>query len=160
MAIMSSTQAAASWEIRPATEADAAEISSVLTAAAIAAWGEFLGADRIKRATIDLRHPADLVAADAEGVLAFVAWDAATGEIVRLYTHPRAWGRGAGRALLDRALDALRAAGRTQAWLNTEERNSRTRAFYLRQGWREEGPPRVRIWHGAPLREPRYVRDL
>ena len=100
------------------------------------------------------------VAVDAERVVGFVAWDAATGEILRLYTHPRAWGGGAGRALLDRALDALRDAGCRQAWLNTEERNERARRFYERHGWREEGPPRVRDWHGARLREPRYVRDL
>jgi hypothetical protein len=40
------------------------------------------------------------------------------------------------------------------------ERNERARRFYERHGWREEGPPRVRDWHGARLREPRYVRDL
>ena len=67
---------------------------------------------------------------------------------------------GAGRALLDRALDELRAAGCTQAWLNTEARNERARRIYERLGWREEGEPRVRDWHGAELVEPRYVRDL
>ena len=62
--------------------------------------------------------------------------------------------------MLARAEDALRAAGRTQAWLNTEERNTGARAFYEARGWRIEGPPRVRDWHGAALREPRYVKDL
>ena len=100
------------------------------------------------------------MAVDAEGVLGFVAWDADTGEILRLYTHPRGQGRGAGRALLERALEALREAGRTQAWLNTEERNEGARRFYESNGWREDGPARVRDWHGARLREPRYVRDL
>jgi GNAT superfamily N-acetyltransferase len=132
----------------------------VLTAAGVAAWGGFLGAERIEAATRGAEHPADLLAVDDDGVLGFVAWDAATGEILRLYTHPRAWGRGAGRALLDRALDALREAGCRRAWLNTEERNERGRGFYERHGWREEGPPRVRDWHGAQLCEPRYVKDL
>jgi ribosomal protein S18 acetylase RimI-like enzyme len=139
---------------------DAPAISELLTASGVAAWGAFLGADRVKEATAGREHPADLVAVDDEGVLAFVAWDVVTGEIVRLYTHPRAWGRGAGRALLDRALDALRAAGLTQAWLNTEERNVRARDFYERHGWRQDGTARVRDWHGARLREPRYVKDL
>ena len=102
----------------------------------------------------------DLVAVDDEGVFAFVAWDTDTGEILRLYTHPRGWGRGAGRALLEHALQALRAAGRTQAWLNTEERGERTRRFYERNGWRESGTARVRDWHGATLREPRYIKKL
>ena len=149
-----------SWEIRPAAPEDAAAVSDVLTAAGVAAWGGFLGEERIEGATRGVRHPADLVAVDEEGVFGFVSWDADTGEITRLYTHPRAWGHGAGRALLDRALDALRAAGRSQAWLNTEERNERARRFYERHGWREDGPARVRSWHGAELREPRYVRDL
>jgi GNAT superfamily N-acetyltransferase len=105
-------------------------------------------------------HPADLVAVDDEGVLAFVAWDVATGEILRLYTHPRGWGKGAGGALLDRALAALRHAGCTRAWLNTEERDERARRFYEHRGWRAQGPACERPWHGARLREPRYVIDL
>jgi GNAT superfamily N-acetyltransferase len=131
-----------------------------LTAAGVAAWAPFLGEERIRAATTGAEHPADLVAVDDEGVFAFVAWDAETGEIQRLFTHPRGSGRGAGRALLERALDALRAAGRTQAWLNTEERNEGARRFYEHTGWREEGEARVREWHGARLREPRYVKDL
>jgi hypothetical protein len=27
-------------------------------------------------------------------------------------------------------------------------------------GWVEDGPPRVRHWHGARLVEPRYVKRL
>ena len=92
-------------------------------------------------------------------MFAFVAWDAATGEILRLFTHPRGQSRGAGAALLDRALGALREVGRTQAWLNTEERNEGARAFYERNGWRVEGPPRVRDRHGVRLCEPRYVKE-
>lgn len=149
-----------SWKLRPATEADGEAIGAVMTAAGLAAWGHFLGRDRIEAATRDRRHPADLVAVDKEGVLAFVAWDAETGEISRLYTHPRGSGNGAGRALLDRALDALRAAGCTQAWLNTEERNREARRFYERLGWVQDGSVRVRDWHGMRLREPRYVRPL
>jgi ribosomal protein S18 acetylase RimI-like enzyme len=151
---------ASAWTLRAPTADDAAAVSAVLTAAGVAAWGEFLGQDRVRAATTGAEQPADLVAEDAAGVLGFVAWDAQTGEILRLYTHPRAWGAGAGRALLDAALDALRAAGRTQAWLNTEERNERARRFYERHGWRVEGPPRGRQWNGVHLREPRYVRDL
>jgi len=148
------------WLIRTATPADADAVTEVLTAAGVAAWGPFLGADRIEAATRGLRHPADLVAVDSRGVFAFVAWDGATGEILRLYTHPRGWGRGAGTALLDGALAALRATGSTRAWLNTEARNLRARRFYEHNGWRVEGPPRERIWHGAQLDEPRYVIDL
>lgn len=149
-----------SWRLRPATEADADAVSEVMGAAGVAAWGPFLGEERVEARTREALHPADLVAVDGTGVLAFVAWDSETGEIVRLYTHPRGWGRGAGRALLGRALEALAGAGRSQAWLNTEERSERARCFYEGLGWREQGPPLVRDWHGAWLREPRYVKDL
>jgi ribosomal protein S18 acetylase RimI-like enzyme len=148
------------WTMRPPAPKDAGAVKEVLIAAGVAAWGGFLGGQRIETAVRATEQPADLVAVDGEGVLGFVAWDAATGEVTRLYTHPRAWGRGAGGALLDRALEALRAAGCRQAWLNTEERNEAARRFYDRQGWRQEGPPRVRDWHGARLCEPRYVKDL
>lgn len=148
------------FRIRCATSSDGEAISAVLVAAGLQAWGPFLGHDRIEAANRGRRHPADLVAVDDEGVFAFVAWDEETGEITRLYTHPRGQGRGAGRRLLDCALDALRAAGCREAWLNTEERNVAARRFYERQGWVERGPPRVRHWHGARLVEPRYVKRL
>ncbi len=149
-----------SWTIRAATPADAAAITEVLTAAGVAAWGAFLGRERIEAANRGRRQPADLVAVDAAGVFAFVAWDGATGEVLRLYTHPRAWGRGAGGALLDRAVTALRAAGCRRAWLNTEARNRQARRFYEHRGWRLDGAARERVWHGAHLCEPRYVIDL
>jgi ribosomal protein S18 acetylase RimI-like enzyme len=116
--------------------------------------------ERIEEANRGRQHPADLVAEDDAGVFAFVAWDDATGEILRLYTHPRGWGRGAGSALLARAVAALHAAGCRQAWLNTESRNERARHFYERYGWRLDGTARDRIWHGAHLHEPRYILDL
>jgi ribosomal protein S18 acetylase RimI-like enzyme len=149
------------WSIRPARPEDAGSVAEVLCAAGVEAWGPWLGAERVRRANDGVRHPADVVAVSATGaVLGFVASDDGTGEITRLYVHPDAAGGGIGSALLDRALVALRAAGRAQAWLNTEERNERARRFYERHGWRVEGEPRVREWHGTTLREPRYVRDL
>jgi ribosomal protein S18 acetylase RimI-like enzyme len=147
-------------QIRAATPDDAEAIGEILEAAGIAAWGEFLGRERIVLANMGYDHPAELVALDDDGVAGFVAWDEATGEVTRLYTHPRAWGRGLGTALLDRALEALRVAGHAQAWLYTEERNERGVRFYENRGWRVEGEPRRRDWHGARLFEPRYVKDL
>jgi ribosomal protein S18 acetylase RimI-like enzyme len=149
-----------SWFIRPATPADADVISEILVAAGRVAWGPFLGEARVEGVNRGKLHPADLVAVDREGVLAFVAWNTATGEIERLYTHPRGWRRGAARALLERAVEALRAAGLEQAWLVTEERNEGARRFYESVGWRQAGPARVREWQGVRLCEPRYVKDL
>ena len=149
------------FEIRPPRAGEAAGAGAIVVAAGVAAWAQFLTRERIEAAVRGRDQPVDLVAVDRGGeVVGFVAWDAGTGEITRLYTHPAVWGKGAGRALLDAALEALRAGGCRQAWLNTEERNERPRRFYERHGWRVEGEARVRDWHGAQLCEPRYVRDL
>ncbi|KAA0270333.1 MAG: GNAT family N-acetyltransferase, partial [Acidobacteria bacterium] len=148
------------WWIRIAGPEDAAVVSDVLLRAGIVAWGGYLGTERIERANRGRPQPANLVAVDARGVFAFVAWDPASGEITRLYTDPRAWGRGAGSALLALAVDALGDASRDQAWLYAEERNERALRFYRERGWREDGEPRVRDWHGARLRELRLALDI
>ncbi|HWC25369.1 MAG TPA: hypothetical protein VG474_02190, partial [Solirubrobacteraceae bacterium] len=85
------------YRIRPATPADAEAIGAVLLAAGLDAWAGFLGAERIEAANRGRTHPADLGAVDDHGVFAFVAWAAATGDIHRLFTHPRAQGRGPAR---------------------------------------------------------------
>lgn len=149
----------AAVRLRPATGDDGDAVAGVLVEAGVAAWAGFLGEERIRAANADRLHPADVVAEDAGGVCGFAAWDAATGEVTRLYVHPRCWNAGVGRRLLTAAEDALRAAGVRRAWLNTEERGA-AGAFYERCGWRRAGAPRVRDWHGARLVEPRYVRDL
>jgi ribosomal protein S18 acetylase RimI-like enzyme len=148
------------WWIRLAGPEDAAVVSDVLLRAGIVAWGGYLGTERIENAIRGRPQPANLVAVDSRGVFAFVAWDPASGEITHLYTDPRAWGRGAGSALLALGVDALGDASREQAWLYTEERNGRALRFYRERGWREEGEPRVRDWHGARLRELRFVLDI
>jgi ribosomal protein S18 acetylase RimI-like enzyme len=153
-------RAPSGFAIRPATKADSDAVAAVVLAAAEEAWSSFLGRERIIEANRGRAHPADLVAVDDGGVFGFVAWDVETGEITRLYVHPRGQRRGAGRALLGQALEALAAAGRRQAWLNTEHRNAGARRFYTREGWVEQGPPRRRNWHGAELVEPRYVKTL
>lgn len=147
------------WTLRPAREEDAATLSEVLTEAGVAGWGEFLGVERIRSATAGRVHPADVVAERTGAVVGFVAWDDETGEIKRLFVLPEAWGTGIGTALLDHAIAALRAAGVAQAWLNTEERSAAI-GFYESRGWRREGEPRIRDWHGAHLEEPRFVLDL
>ena len=135
-------------------------ISEILVAAGRVAWGPFLGEARVEEANRGRLHPADLVAVDEKGVLAFVSWNATTGEIDRLYTHPRGWRRGAGRALLERALEALRAAGWRQAWLVTEERNEGARRFYSASAGARRARRGSATGRACRLREPRYVKDL
>ncbi len=83
------------------------------------------------------------------------------GEIYAIYVHPEHAGRGAGGALLDRAVEDLTAAGRTTAvlWVLTE--NHRARAFYARKGWTPDGASRklerLRNPQGCAVDEVRYV---
>jgi len=146
------------WRIRPATADDAEAVTEVILEAGVEAWS-YVGEERVRNGIAGKRYRADLVAEDGDGVLGFTAWDPATGEVVHLFVHPRAQGRGAGRALLEAACDDLRRAGRAEAWLHTEERNDAV-GFYRAAGFSERGEPRVRDWHGARLREPRFARDL
>jgi RimJ/RimL family protein N-acetyltransferase len=62
--------------------------------------------------------------------------------------------------LLDAAHDVLRAAGHTEAFLFTEERNTRGRAVYAAAGYRPDGTVRESELHGVGLRELRLVTML
>jgi GNAT superfamily N-acetyltransferase len=109
--------------------------------------------------------PRDVVLAeDADGVVGFV-WvhagaEPTTGEVDLFYTHPRAWGSGIGRRLMQLGLDELRARGFVDAVLWTEERNERPRRVYERGGWTLDGSVRDREYLGVPIHELRHRRAL
>jgi len=139
--------------VRAATADDAAAIAEVFLAAARESWGE--GAPALEPPVI---HGGELVAEDDDGITGFaIVKDSA---IDLLCTHPRAWGRGAGRALVVAAEDALREAGFKEASLWTEERNASARRVYQASGWRKTTDSRERVWNGATLRELRYRKRL
>ena len=58
---------------------------------------------------------------------------------------------GRGAAMATHAVDVRSASGMVHRLILRR---------WTRPGWREEGPARVRDWHGVRLREPRYVKDL
>jgi ribosomal protein S18 acetylase RimI-like enzyme len=61
------------------------------------------------------------------------------GEIARFYVS-RAWhGKGLAASLMLAALDELRSAGATRAWLGVWEENARAIAFYLKSGFKTVG---------------------
>ena len=64
---------------------------------------------------------------------------ASTGELAMLYLTRDHVGRGVGRTLHDRVLDALRAASYTRATLWVLEANARGRGFYEHLGWVADG---------------------
>jgi ribosomal protein S18 acetylase RimI-like enzyme len=71
-------------------------------------------------------------------ILGFSAGTRGTGWIWALFVRPEQEGRGIGRALLDAACAALRAAGHHQLTLSTDP-DARAAAFYRRAGWRDSG---------------------
>jgi GNAT superfamily N-acetyltransferase len=144
---------------RAATAADAAALSAVFVAAGREAWGHFIGEEVWEAIEPPaLEREGMLVAEDEEGITGFVRVTPC--ELDLIYTHPRVWGRGVGRALLDAGVEALRELGCTSATLWTEERNERPRRVYEAAGWRPDGEVREREWHGVPLRELRYRLQL
>ena len=143
--------------MRPAVQADAAAMAEVFLAAARAAWG-FAGEPALAAMRPPVFRGLALVAEEGDAVIGFAV--TAGCQLDLLYTHPRAWGRGAGRALLAAAEAALRDGGCAEASLWTEERNERPRRIYEAAGWRTDGEVRERVWNDVSLRELRHRKRL
>ncbi len=79
-----------------------------------------------------------LVSEDGGEVVGFSCANHQTGLVWALFVDPAHEGRGHGRALLDAALAALKAAGIVQAHLTTGA-GTRAERFYRRHGWQETG---------------------
>jgi GNAT superfamily N-acetyltransferase len=140
--------------IRPATAEDAAAIAEMFLASVREAWGG--GGD--EEMDPPQLNGGELVAEDEDGIVGFAVVEDCAVEL--LFTHPRAWGRGAARALVVAAEDALRDTGCAEVSLWTEERNANARRLYQASGWRKTKEVRERVWNGAPLRELRYRKRL
>jgi GNAT superfamily N-acetyltransferase len=80
------------------------------------------------------------------------------GEIYAIYAHPDRWGAGAGRALLEVALETLRKDGHGEVSLWVLDANERARRFYERAGFVLDGGEKTELFGGRPLRELRYRR--
>jgi GNAT superfamily N-acetyltransferase len=83
-----------------------------------------------------------------------------SGEVTAIYLHPDFWGRGGGRALMDRALDSLREAGFSIATLWVLDTNARARRFYEATGWSRDGGTKQDDRGAFVLSELRYRREL
>ena len=77
------------------------------------------------------------------------------GEVYSIYVTPDAQGTGAGRALMDAAVEVLRKRWDDAIlWVATE--NPRARRFYERYGWFADGERIDESWPGASVPETRY----
>lgn len=85
------------------------------------------------------REQAIFLVAEVDGdVVGFACANHLSGLIWALFVDPAHEGRGHGRALLDETLVRLKAAGHSQAHLNTGS-GTRAERFYRRHGWRDMG---------------------
>jgi ribosomal protein S18 acetylase RimI-like enzyme len=156
--------------LRRAGPGDAAAIGAVFDAAVRASW-TYLGelavepmftAEDWEQLVADHRPPnVLLVAVDkAAGIVGYTAARPEDGEMFLLFVHPAHSGRGIGRALLEAAHDALRAAGCTEAFLFVHEQNKRALAVYEAAGYRPDGSDRVSDFRGTSVRELRLMKQL
>jgi ribosomal protein S18 acetylase RimI-like enzyme len=96
----------------------------------------------------------------AAGASRDVAASSDTAELYALYLEADVVELGIGRALCSHAMDRLVSAGFRTATLWVLAANARARRFYERTGWCADGAARTEDWHGVPLHEVRYARDL
>lgn len=83
---------------------------------------------------------------------------ASVGELYMINVAPSAWGTGLAKALFDAAVQRLRAADHTSAYLWVLEPNMRARRFYEREGWSPDGGQKLHQRSG--VMEIRYRRSL
>jgi GNAT superfamily N-acetyltransferase len=103
-----------------------------------------------ERDVADLPWPYPLTAAGSDGQVA---------ELYALYVDPAWWSTGTGRALMDRVLAKVRAAGYVRITLWVLEANARGRRFYQRAGFAPDGARHVLDDLGG-VTEIRYQRAL
>lgn len=133
---------------------------------------------RIRVRSSQPRTFSTLVVADSSGTRGFVTYgpyrvdggsaerlDHSVGEVLAIYIDPPHHGRGAGRALLDAAVAALRDTGVGEVRLWILEENAPARRFYERYGFAADGTRhafQVSPPDGAPvdLPEVRYALRL
>lgn len=77
-----------------------------------------------------------------------------------IYLLQEFWGRGIGKQLHDALLKEFLKRGFTEATLWVMDSNDRTRRWYARQGWTEDGSRKeAEVW-GARVLEVRYRKPL
>jgi GNAT superfamily N-acetyltransferase len=130
--------------IRAATVADATAIGEVHVRSWQAAYAGLIPADFLARLSAESRAASwgrrigdggPVLVAEEDGVIAgFAAYG--DDRLYALYLLPEYWGQGIGRALHDRVVEEMSGAGAVLWVLST---NERAKAFYVRQGWVDDG---------------------
>jgi GNAT superfamily N-acetyltransferase len=164
--------------VRPATAEDGDAIGRVQVETWTAAYAGLLPDDVIAGFDVEARQrlwreglarvprpgSATFVAELDGDVVAFATVGAAEvdpelGELYAIYAHPRCWGRGVGRALLERAEESLRSSGFRSAFLWVLDGNVRAMRFYEVAGWVQDGR-KEDMFQGAAATLVRYAKTF
>lgn len=151
--------------------ADAADIADVHVRTWQAAYAHVFGSERLAGMDTDARTEqwrrwlargeVAFVADVDERIVGFV-WVGpsrepdAEGELFAIYVLPEAWGTGAGDALMQAGIAAMREAGYLEAILWVLDDNPRARRFYEREGWELDGGAKDGEFVGISAAEVRY----
>jgi GNAT superfamily N-acetyltransferase len=165
----------ATVEIRVATAADAHAIETIRIRGWRRAYRHVFPPDDLDAVPVDaarwrarLETPppgwTTFVAETDLGVVGFASVgpsrdEVGIGELYAIYVDPDAWSTGAGRALIERAEEQLR-AGYDSASLWVLEDNPRARTFYERAGWAADGDWKAEVRFGVRAVEVRYRKTL
>lgn len=84
----------------------------------------------------------------------------ADGELYAIYVHPKHWGTGIGRELIEAGEERLRELGYRDAILWVLEDNPRAHRFYDAAGWRADGTSRPIEIFGVEVPEVRFRKKL
>ena len=163
---------------RPATSGDANAIGRVQVETWTIAYADLLPRETIEAFDVSARQEmwreglgraprpgsATFVALVEDEVVGFAtvgaAWsEEGTGELYAIYVDPSHWGRGTGRALIERAEASLRESGFPKALLWVLEGNERAERFYRVAGWEHDGQ-KEDDFQGAIVTELRYRKRL
>jgi GNAT superfamily N-acetyltransferase len=150
--------------VRAATVADATAIGEVHVRSWQAAYAGLIPADFLARLSAESRAESwarligdggPVLVAEEDGVIAgFAAYG--DERLYALYLLPEYWGRGIGRALHERVVEGMSGDSAILWVLST---NERAKAFYVRQGWVDDGATQTEtIDDGRVMLEERRFR--
>jgi GNAT superfamily N-acetyltransferase len=134
-ALAVSTVHVRSWKVAYRGLVDQGYLDRLDAAQRLEAWRQGLAESRWPdRGTLVAERDGEVV-----GFAHLSTGSAGASEIHAMYVVPEAWGTGAGRALMDAAINQLEAAGCTEVILWVLATNERARRFYEKAGWHADG---------------------
>jgi ribosomal protein S18 acetylase RimI-like enzyme len=137
--------------VRPAIQDDEQALTACLTAA-YAPFQE-LGLPAVTQGIADEIRDHNVWVAQIDGVVrgGIVLVLGPRAHIANLAVHPDAGGHGIGRALIDQACQAAKAAGHAEIQLATHKDMTATQAFYHKLGWQETGREGKKVYLAKQL---------